>query len=200
MKTPSLPIILASQSQARKRMLKAAGIIFRAIKPEIDESSLKRAISHINAKGVAEQLAEAKAKSLGKRFPNCIIIGSDQTLELGGDMISKPRSRGDALKQLQAMRGKTHVLHSGVACVYNEKLVWNTVESARLTMRRFSDQFLESYLDKINTDVTSSVGGYKIEGAGLQLFDKIQGDHSVILGMPLLSLLKFLRRQGVILA
>jgi septum formation protein len=193
-----MSVILASQSSARKAMLKSAGVSFRAVPPTINESSLKKSLARLDPKSLSGYLAEAKAESLAGTFPDVIIIGSDQTLEFEGEMISKPKSSIEAARQLKAMRGKTHFLHSAVVCFHHGKLVWRAVKSARLTMRSFTDEFLDNYLDKVGHDISSSVGGYKIEGLGLQLFERVSGDHFVILGMPLLSLLAFLRRKGEI--
>ncbi len=181
-------------------MLKAAGIIFRAMPPDLDESSFKKNLGDLSPKIVAKHLAESKAGSLGPRFFKNIIIGSDQTLEFEGRILNKPKSRREAMKQLDEMRGKTHLLHSAVCCIHHGKLAWSTVASARLVMRNFSNEFLERYLDEMGDEISSSVGGYKIERMGLQLFERVSGDHFVILGMPLLPLLKFLRRRGAILS
>jgi septum formation protein len=194
-----IPIILASQSQSRRHILKAAGVSFKAIAPDVNEAVIKKTQSHLGKKQLAKHLAEAKALSLSKQHLDAIIIGSDQTLEFEGRKISKPKSIKEACTQLRAMRGKSHQLHSGVACAMKGNLIWSHVASARLTMRQFSDQFLEDYLDRLGDDVMTSVGGYKIEGLGLQLFDKVNGAHDVIMGMPLLPLLAILRKQDAII-
>jgi septum formation protein len=179
-------------------MMKAAGLKFQVVAPDFDEAFVKSTVANLPVFAIARYLARGKAESLTGRFPQAIIIGSDQTLEFEGALISKPQSRQDALNQLQMLNGKTHKLHSSIACIHGSARAWTVTQTARLTMRKFSDAFLHAYLDDMGAEVMSTVGGYKIEGLGLQMFERISGDHHVILGMPLLPLLKFLRSKGAI--
>jgi len=141
-------------------------------------------------------LARAKAQAIAARLPGRLVLGADQTLALGERRFSKPADRAAARGQLKALRGQTHELHTAVALARDGAIVFEHREVARLTMRAFSDGFLESYLDAMGGTVTASVGGYQLEKAGVQLFERIDGDHFVILGLPLVALLAYLRRAG----
>ena len=140
-------------------------------------------------------LAREKAKSVAARMPGRLVLGADQTLSLGAERFSKPAGRDGARAQLLQLRGKTHELHSGIALVRDAEVLFEDCAVARLTMRNFSEPFLETYLDGAGVSVSQSVGGYQLEKIGIQLFEKIEGDHFTILGMPLFSLLPFLRTQ-----
>lgn len=189
-------IVLASTSPTRQAMLRSAGLDFTAAAPMVDERAVVAAHPEWQPREIALRLAEAKAEDVSNRHGASMIIGADQVLALGARTYSKPRDTADCRRQLQDLRGKTHHLISAVVCARDGKATWSHVSEARLTMRDFSDDFLEHYLGAIGTDCTSSVGGYKIEGLGLQLFEKVEGDHFTILGLPLLPLMAHLRQTG----
>src|SRR6185503_1611161 len=149
---------------------------------------------------VAALLAREKARAVAAQMPGRIVVGADQTLALGTRRFSKPKDRDAAAGQLRVLRGETHALHSAVAVARGGEIVFENVEIARLTMRAFSEDFLQSYLDTVGSKVMTSVGAYQLEGAGIQLFDKVDGDHSTILGLPLIPLLGFLRRERLLAA
>ena len=189
-------IILASTSNIRQTLLKQAGIVFTAVAPSCDEDALKIKLGPINPKSLAQTLALAKAESVSVAHPTAIIIGSDQTLDLHGQTLNKPHDLEDARKQLEMLRGQTHTLHSAIAIKRGENILFQTVSSAHLTMRDFSDRFLSTYLDLAGPEIHFSLGGYQLEYRGVQLFDDIDGDYFSILGLPLLPLLAFLRKIG----
>jgi septum formation protein len=195
-----MKLLLASRSAARRTMLQAAGVPFESVEAELDEEAAKAGLeaAGFDARGVAEELAQLKALSVeaGERD---LVIGADQTLELDdGTMLSKPASRADALAQLRMLSGRTHLLHSAAVVVENEATVWWLSETVELTMRALGDDFLEHYLDREYEAIRWSVGGYRIEGPGVQLFDRIEGSHFAVLGLPLLPLLGYLRERGVL--
>jgi septum formation protein len=189
-------LLLASKSQARRALLEAAGIPIEIKPADIDERAIEARAGYEDAGTVAEMLAREKAKAVAALYPDRMVLGADQTLALGERRFSKASSRVEARKQLSALRGKTHVLHSAIVVVQAGVVVFDYVDSASLTMRPFSYGFLESYLDTVGDAAMASVGGYQIEGPGLQLFEKIEGEHSTILGLPLMPLLDWLRRAG----
>lgn len=193
-------IVLASTSPTRQAMLRNAGLEFNAAAPQVDERALVTAHPEWAPGDVALRLAEAKAEDVSRRYPQSVVIGADQVLALGSRVYSKPRDTADCRRQLQELRGQTHLLISAVVCARDGKTTWSYVAEARLTMRDFSDDFLEQYLARIGSDCTSSVGGYKIEGLGLQLFEQVDGDHFTILGLPLIPLMNHLRRTGDLLS
>lgn len=193
-------IVLASTSQARRRLLLAAGISFEAVAPEVDEGAVK--LEHRQAGGdsreLAPQLAKAKAIAVAERRPDALVIGADQVLWMDGEAFDKPSSTRSAREQLLRLRGRTHVLHTAVACASGSDIVWSHVESPQLTMRTFSPESLDRYLEMEGSAVMDSVGGYKIEGRGIQLFSQFAGDYFAVLGLPLLPLLDFLRSRGLL--
>ena len=192
------PLILASQSRARQSLLANAGIVFDAIAAEIDEREIQRA-SGLAAPGeIASHLARQKALWVSSRHPNQIVIGADQTLALGKQLFSKPDGRAQAADQLRSLAGGSHELHSAVAVARDEKILFETVSVARMTMRQLSEAEINSYLDAAGAAVTTSVGAYQLEGLGIHLFERIEGDHFTILGLPLLPLLRFLRGEGLL--
>jgi septum formation protein len=191
-------LILASRSLTRRRLLENAGLGFEALRPSFDEEAGKLTFAHATAAELADELAVGKSISASREHPNALVIGADQTLELEGVPLSKTHSRQEARAQLLRLRGRSHELHSAVACAQDGEVLWRHRQSARLTMRCFSDEFAEAYLRTLGDDVMRSVGGYEIEGLGLQLFEEIEGDYFTVLGLPLLPLLAFLRRQGAI--
>ena len=187
------PLILASQSRARRQLLSNAGIDFEAIAAEIDERAVQQA-SGLSAPGeIAGLLAREKALSVSMRQYGKIVVGADQTLALGMRLFSKPADRAQAAGQLRALAGRSHELHSAVAAARNGKILFETVTIARMTMRQLGEAEIDAYLDQAGEAVTSSVGAYQLEGLGVHLFERIEGDHFTILGLPLLPLLAFLR-------
>ena len=194
------PLVLASKSAIRRTMLADAGIPVEVIPADIDERAVENSAATRDASAIAALLAREKASAIAARFPGRLVLGADQTLALGERRFSKPTDRTAARDQLKSLRGRTHELHTAIALVCDGAVVFEHREAARLTMRAFSDEFLESYLDAMGATVTASVGGYQLERAGVQLFERIDGDHFVILGLPLLALLAYLRRAGSLAA
>lgn len=198
--TPRL--VLASASAARRSVLTEAGLRFEAVPAAVDEAAIKEAA---RAEGIppadaALMLADAKAERIARRHPDALIIGCDQLLVCEGSWFDKPVDVATARAQLQSLRGKSHELVTAVVCHRHGGRVWQHVAVPRLTMREFSDAFLEAYLAAEAEHVTQSVGAYRLEGLGAHLFSRIQGEHPAILGLPLLPLLAFLRQHGVLLA
>jgi septum formation protein len=182
-------LILASTSATRQAMLRHAGLEFTASAPVVDEAALVAANPQWKPRETALKLAEAKAIDVSRRFPDAWVIGADQVLALGDTIYGKPRDRAHCRAQLQHLRGETHELISAVALASHGTIVWAHIDDAQLTMRDFNDHFLDAYLDAIGDDCTTSVGGYKIEGRGVRLFQSISGSHFTILGLPLVPLL-----------
>ena len=196
----SARIILASGSPARIGLLAGAGVAFESRPALVDERALDRPLIAAGASpvAIAEALAAAKALSLGGQARDALVIGADQLLANGGLQWNKPASLGEARAQLEALSGRTHRLHSAVAVARGDAILWRHVDTAQLTMRRLSGRFLDAYLERIGERALASVGAYQIEGLGIQLFERIEGDYFTILGLPLLPLLAFLRREGEI--
>ena len=194
----SRPLVLASKSEVRAKMLAAAGLRVEIRPANIDERAVESKASTTDPGAVAGLLARAKAQSVAAVVPGRVVLGADQTLALGEMRFSKPADRAAARQQLQSLRGKTHALHSGVAIVRDGATLFEAVETARLTMRNFSDKFLDDYLDVAGIAALSSVGGYQVEGTGIQLFERIEGDYFTVLGLPLLLLLSFLRQAKLL--
>jgi nucleoside triphosphate pyrophosphatase len=188
-------IILASSSEVRRRLLIEAGIAVRAIPSGVDEAAIKTRKSQTRASGkeIAANLAEAKALAVSRLHGDDLIIGADQILVSGDRIFDKPRSTVEAKTQLLMLRGKTHLLVSAIAAAHRGGLLWSHREAAKLSMRDFSDAFLDVYIAAMGDELLSTVGAYKIEGLGIQLFDRIEGDYFAVLGLPLLPLLSFLR-------
>lgn len=196
----SLRLLLASKSEARRRMLEAAGIPFEIVEAELDEEDAKAGLlaTGFEPRDLAEMLADMKALSV-KAPTGALVLGADQVLEReDGSMLSKPRSRAEAAAQLRALSGRTHYLHSGAVIVESGERVWGRTETATLSVRELGSDFIERYLDDEYEQIRWSVGGYRIEGPGVQLFDTIEGSHFAILGLPLLSLLEFLRERRLL--
>ena len=191
----SEPLVLASQSKVRRAVLEAAGIPVAVQPAAVDERAIEREAGAAKPGEVALLLAREKARAVAAMSDLSLIVGCDQTLALGERRFSKPSDRQSAREQLLALRGQTHMLHSAVAVFRDGLPVYGRVDVARLTMRAFSDDFLEGYLDAAGTAVSASVGGYQLERIGIQLFETVEGDHFTILGLPLLPLLDFLRRE-----
>jgi septum formation protein len=193
-------LILASNSETRRAMLSAAGVPFEAVGADLDEEAAKRGLeaAGFDPRGIAEELAQLKALSVNGAAGD-LVLGSDQVLERDdGTMLSKPRSRDDAMAQLRALSGRTHLLHSAAVVVEDGQSVWWHCETVAMIMRRLGDAFLEAYLDREYEAIRWSVGGYRIEGLGAQLFEKVEGSHFAILGLPLLPLLGYLRERNIL--
>ena len=194
-------LLLASQSQARRRMLEAAGVPFEAVAATLDEEQAKAglAATGFEPPDLAEMLAEMKAKSVADPG-DALVLGADQVLELDdGTMLSKPASRAQALDQLRRLSGQTHYLHSAAVVVEGGERVWGETESVAMDVRPLGEAFLQAYLDAEYEAVRGSVGGYRIEGTGAQLFEEVDGSHFAVLGLPLLPLLAYLRERGLLL-
>jgi septum formation protein len=190
------PLILASRSKVRRMLLTAAGVPIETDPADLDERLLESKAQSPFAGGAAALLAREKAIAVGHRHNGRLTLGADQTLLLGAERLTKPQSRGDARAQLRALRGRTHELHSAIAFVQHDVVRFEHVGVARLTMRDFSERFLDHYLEAAGDSVTASVGAYQLEGLGLQLFERVDGDYFTVLGLPLVEALDFLRRFG----
>ncbi|MBK5959555.1 septum formation inhibitor Maf [Rhodoplanes elegans] len=190
------PLVIASKSAVRRAMLAAAGFPLEVGEADIDERAVETRGGPVAPDQAALLLAREKARVAVARFPGHYVIGADQTLALGDRRFNKPENRAAAREQLKALGGQTHALHSAVAVAKDGRVIFSHVETARLTMRRLTDRFLDAYLDTAGDAVTTSVGAYQLEGLGIHLFERIDGDHFTILGLPLFPLLAFLRREG----
>ena len=191
-------LILASQSRARQALLANAGIPFEAIPADIDERAIQK-VSGLSAPGeIATLLAREKALSVSARAPDRFVVGADQTLALGDRLFSKPGGRAQAAAQLRSLAGHVHELHSAIAVARDGKIVQSDLSVARMTMRKLGENEISAYLDEAGEAVTTSVGAYQIEGPGVHLFERIEGDYFTILGLPLLPLLAFLRGAGLL--
>ncbi|CAM8672988.1 MULTISPECIES: Maf family protein [Sphingobium] len=200
-------IVLASQSASRKAMLTAALVPFETLSPGVDEEAAKDALraDGLDARALADALAELKALKVSRRVPGALVLGCDQTLSIGdgddrGVMIDKAVDRADATRILQLLSGRVHHLHSAAVIVLNGEPIWRHVERVRMTVRPLSDAFIASYLDADWDALRWCVGCYRIEGPGAQLFSKVEGSQFAIQGLPLLPLLDFLRVRGVLAA
>ncbi len=190
------PLVLASQSRARQMLLGNAGLPFEAIPADIDERAVQEKSGLLKPGEIAALLAQEKALFVSAKMPDRYVIGADQTLALGQRLFSKPAGRAQAHEQLRALAGNTHELHSAVAVAHGGKVLFCDVSVARMAMRQLSGDEIRTYLDEAGDRVTTSVGAYQLEGLGVHLFERIDGDHFTILGLPLLPLLAFLRGQG----
>ncbi len=199
---PTPRLILASASGARRALLAGAGLTFAAEPANIGEDQIKRGAQAdgVEVVDAALLLAEMKARRVGRRQPDALVVGADQILVCDGQWFDKPDGPVAADQQLRALRGKTHMLVTAVVCHRDGSPIWQHVARPKLTMRQFSEAFLEAYLAAEGSHVTESVGAYRLEGPGVHLFDRIEGEHAAILGLPLLPLLGFLRQHGVLLA
>jgi septum formation protein len=198
---PEAPLlILASKSAARRAMLTNAGISFTADAADLDEKEILSSITNPEATTTdkARLLACEKALSVAKNYPDALVIGADQILELDGEILTKAADAQEAKENLKYLRGKIHTLISAVCVVRNKEILWEYADHAALGMREFEDDFLDRYCVKAGDALTTCVGGYELEGIGVQLFSNVQGDYFTILGMPLLPLLKYLyEEQGI---
>lgn len=192
------PLILASQSGARKMLLASAGLEFKAITADIDERGIQAASNLSSPREIALLLAREKARAVSSSHPGSYVVGADQTLALGNRLFNKPAGRAQALAQLRDLAGKSHELNSAVAVAHDGRIVFDDVSVARMTMREMTEPELAAYLDAAGNAVSTSVGAYQLEGLGIHLFEGIEGDHFTILGLPLLPLLAFLRRQRLV--
>ncbi|MHC2820086.1 septum formation protein [Bradyrhizobium huanghuaihaiense] len=192
------PLILASQSSARKMLLANAGFEFDSVTADIDERGIQASSNLSDPREIALLLAREKARAVSMGRPGSYVIGADQTLALGSRLFNKPVGRPQALAQLRDLAGNSHELNSAVAVARDGKIVFEDVSVARMTMRPMSETELSAYLDAAGDAVTRSVGAYQLEGLGIHLFERIEGDHFTILGLPLLPLLAFLRSEQLI--
>lgn len=197
-------LVLASGSRTRREMMKSAGLFFSVVPADVDEVAMREALAAehgddvVPAEDVAEILACAKAEAVSAAHPEALVIGADQVLDCEGEIFAKPAGPQSARQQLLRLRGRAHKLHSAVAIARGGEMVWAHVDTAELVMRDFTPRFLEDYLALAGDEVAGSVGAYRIEGPGLQLFERVDGDFFTILGMPMLPLLAKLRSLGVV--
>jgi septum formation protein len=189
------PLVLASKSDIRGKILAAAGLRFEIRPAQIDERAVEAAAKPPDPAAAARLLARAKAEAVASSMPGRPVLGADQTLAQGTERYTKPRDRNDAVRQLRSLRGRTHELHSALALVRDDEVLFTCVDTARLTMRDLSDRFIDNYLDMAGDLALGSVGGYQLEGIGVHLFERVEGDYFTILGLPLMPLLKFLRHN-----
>jgi len=194
-------LVLASGSAIRRQLLSAVGLAFTVDPASLDEMQLMAsgAREGMTSEAMSQLLAELKARRVASRHPGTLIIGADQILDFDGRWLNKVETAEEARQRLWELRGRTHELVSSIVVVKDEQRVWHVTNRARLTVRQFDDDFLESYLSHAGSALTDSVGCYALEGYGLHLFSEIEGDYFTILGLPLLSLLSFLRQRGVLL-
>ena len=195
------PLILASASAPRGALLETAGLVFEALPARIDEDAVKHAARHEETppEDAALLLARLKAERVAARRPEALVIGADQILVCEGEWFDKPADRDAAAAHLRRLRGRAHVLVTAVLCLRGGQVAWQHVATPRLTMRAFSEEFLAAYLDQEGDAVLSSVGAYRLESLGMHLFDRIEGEHAAILGLPMIALLGFLRQHGVVM-
>ncbi len=197
-------IILASGSRSRRQMLEAAGVPFQVVPSQVDEPALRRTLEAASATGsvgpgtLAGELAKAKAEDVSRGHPQALVIGADQVLALGMRIFEKPKDLAEARRHIEDFRGQTHVLHAAVAIAAGGTVVWTHADRALMTMRDYSAAFADDYVTRAGDVICSSVGAYQLEGIGIQLFEKIDGDYFTILGMPLLPVLAELRRRKAI--
>ncbi|UAK24648.1 Maf family protein [Sphingomonas nostoxanthinifaciens] len=194
-------LILASQSASRRAMLEAAGVPFTAEAAGVDEAAVKESLAAdgVDGRALADALAELKAVKLSRRYPDALVLGCDSTVATAdGTLIDKAETRDEARAQLRMLAGTTHRLSSAAVVAQNGVAIWRHVDTARLTMRPFTDAFLDAYLDAEWPAIGGCVGGYRLEARGVQLFARIEGDHFTILGLPLLPLLAWVRDRGVL--
>ncbi|OWV73517.1 septum formation inhibitor Maf [Rhizobium sp. R339] len=196
----TIKLILASSSPFRRALMENAGLSFEAQAARIDERAVEAPLEKAGAApdAVALVLAKAKAEEVSRRFPDSLVIGSDQTMSLGERVFHKPRDMADAAKHLQTLSGATHRLNSAVAIIGGGVVLWEHLSHADLTMRPLTADFITRHLARVGERALSSVGAYQLEGEGIQLFEKIKGDYFTILGLPMLPLLEKLRELGAI--
>jgi septum formation protein len=191
------PLLVASKSAARRALLEGAGVPIEIEPADIDERGIEARAGVEDPGSAAALLAREKAGAVARKHPGRLVLGADQTLALGARRFSKASDRREAREQIAALRdGRTHSLHSAVAVVRDDTVLFEHVDAAHLTMRAFSDAFLDAYLDTVGDKAMASVGGYQLEGVGIQLFERVEGDHFTVLGLPLIPLLAWLRSAG----
>lgn len=193
-------LILASKSASRRAMLDAAGVIYEAVPADIDERATEASLNGAQSAQIAEALSIAKAVEVAKQYPQSVVLGSDSLVAVEGTRFDKPTSRENAREHLTFFSGKTIELHSAAALVRNGVCVWSYMDCARLKVRELSPNFIEHYLEVEWPEIGYTVGCFRIEAMGVQLFESIEGDQFTVLGMPLLAVLDALREQGVLLA
>lgn len=196
------PIVLASKSRTRQGLLATAGLPFEAVESGVDERDVERKLFSEGATAgeVAIRLARAKALAVGAAMPERLVLGADQTLVLDGRILSKPADRRAAIVQLELLSGRAHELCSGLCFARGKEVLFETMVVARLVVRELSASFIEAYAALVGDALLTSVGAYQIEGPGIHLFEAIEGDHSTILGLPLLPVLAYLRANGYLVA
>lgn len=194
----SAPLILASSSSVRLKLLQSAGIQVSAHPARIDEDAIRRSLQAGLAKpdDIADALAELKARKLAEKNPTSLVLGCDQVLAIGSEILNKPETVEEAESQISRLQGKTHQLLSAVVLYDDNKPIWRHMGVARMTMRTLSQDYLTAYLSRNWPDIATSVGGYKLESEGVRLFSRIEGDYFTILGLPLLPLLGYLGDRG----
>lgn len=194
-------LVLASGSLARRRMLEAAGLVFDVETPRVDEEAAKASLraEGLRPRDQADALAELKALSISRRRQE-FVIGADQMLAVDGDVFDKPKDLAEARTHLERLRGRTHELITAAVVAREGAVIWRHIDTPRLTMRSFSDAFLDDYLARAGQGALASVGAYQLEGLGAQLFSRVEGDYFAVLGLPLLPLLAFLREHGLVTA
>ncbi len=192
-------LILASGSATRRLLMQNAGLSFEAVAADIDERAAEQPLLQTGAppEDLALALAMAKAVLVSENHPEALVIGADQILDLEGERLTKPADMEAARRQLLSLSGRTHHLHAGLACARGGEVVWEHVETAALTMRKLDPAFVGRHLARAGPAILNSVGAYQLEGPGIQLFERVDGDYFAILGLPLLPLLAFLRTQGI---
>jgi septum formation protein len=193
-------LVLASSSTARAQLLRSAGVTFDVASPRLDEEAVKQSLlaEGVDASGVAAALAAAKAVQVSRSHSEALVLGADQVLDFDGTALSKAKDEDEARGQLMRLRGREHLLITSAALARNGAVVWRHASRAKLWMRDFGDEFLNDYLAREADHILWCVGGYRLEGLGAQLFERIEGDYFSILGLPLLSVLSALREQGVL--
>ena len=192
----SAPLVLASRSTIRRTLLETAGVPVEIRPADVDERGIEAEAPLQAPVAIAALLAREKAAVIARAMPGRLVLGADQLLSLNGERFSKPADRAAARAQLAKLSGQTHELYSAIAFTRDDAVLFEHVGVARLTMRAFSGRFLDDYLDAIGDAATASVGAYQLEGLGIQLFERIDGDYFTVLGLPLITALDFLRRHG----